>query len=151
WAPPLYRQAVAFLPKTLFLEDALFGRQGDALLSSLQELAAKACNRWDIGPQADPVAARIADQVRRHLDGVLVGPLDVILARAGVLARLERGPAAVAELGNVAMMTCVFDLLATQRWVERNGDVVALTPQGAYAARIAAAYGVTVSYIPMVT
>ena len=151
WAPPLYSQAVAFLPKTLFLEDALFGRQGDALLPSLQDLAAKACNRWDIGPQADPVAARIADQVRGHLDGVLVGPLVVILARAGVLARLQRGPAAVAELGNVAMMTCVFDLLATQSWAERTGDVVELTPQGAYAAQIAAAYGVTVSYIPMFT
>ena len=76
----------------------------------------------------------------------------VILARAGVLARLEQGPVAVAELGgNVAMMACVFDLLATQSWADRTGDVVELTPQGAYAAQIAAAYGVTVSYIPMFT
>ncbi len=147
WAPPLYSQAVAFLPKTLFLEDALFGRQDDALLPSLQDLVAKASGRWDIAPQVDPVAAKIADQVRRHLDGVLVGPLMVILARAGVLARLEQGPVAVAELGgNAAMMACVFDLLATQGWAERTGEVVELTPQGAYAAQIAAAYGVTVSY-----
>ena len=152
WAPPLYRQAVAFLPKTLFLEDALFGRQDDALLPSLQDLVAKAANRWDIAPQTDPVAVRIADQVRRHLDGVLIGPLMVILARAGVLARLQEGPVGIAGLGaNAAMMTCVFDLLATQGWTERTADVVRLTPQGAYAAQIAAAYGVTVSYIPLFT
>ena len=152
WAPPLYRQAVAFLPKTLFLEDALFGRQDDALLPSLQDLVDKAGNRWDIAPQTDPVAARIADQVRRHLDGVLVAPLMVILARAGVLARLKDGPVAIAEMGgNAAMMTCVFDLLATQGWAERTAHVVTLTPQGAYATQIAAAYGVTVSYIPLFT
>ncbi|HKB11799.1 MAG TPA: hypothetical protein VKD69_14150 [Vicinamibacterales bacterium] len=152
WAPPLYRQAVEFLPKTLFLEDALFGRQDDALLPSLQDLVARAGNRWDITPQTDPVAARIADQVRRHLDGVLIGPLMVILARAGVLTRLKEGPAAIPTLGaNTAMMTCVFDLLATQGWAQRAADVVTLTPQGAYAAQIAAAYGVTVSYIPLFT
>jgi hypothetical protein len=152
WAPPLYSQAVAFLSKTLFLEDELFGRQDATLLPALQGLVARAGDRWNIAAQADPVAAKIADQVRRHLDGVLVGPLMVILARAGVLARLERGPVAVAELGgDVAMMACVFDLLATQSWAERTGDVVELTPQGAYAAQIAAAYGVTVSYIPMFT
>jgi len=152
WAPPLYRQAVAFLTKTLFLEDALFGRQGDALLPSLRDLVDRAGRRWEIGPQADPVSAKIADQVRRHLDGVLVAPLVVILARAGILARLEQGPVAIADLGgNPAMMTCVFDLLATQGWVERIGDAVALTPAGAYAAQIAAAYGVTVSYVPMFT
>jgi hypothetical protein len=152
WAPPLYRQAVAFLPKTLFLEDALFGRQDDALLPSLHDLVTKARHGWDIAPPADPVATKIAEQVRRHLDGVLVGPLIVILARAGVLARLERGPVAVPELGgSVAMMMCVFDLLATQGWATRTGDIVELTPPGAYVAQIAAAYGVTVSYIPMFT
>jgi hypothetical protein len=143
---------VAFLPKTLFLEDALFGRQDGALLPSLQDLVARARNRWDIGPQTDPVGSKVAAQVRRHLDGVLVGPLVVILARAGVLGRLAQGPLPIAALGgNAAMMTCVFDLLATQGWAERTGDVVALTPEGAYAAQIAAAYGVTVSYIPMFT
>jgi len=151
-APPLYRQVVAFLPKTLFLEDALFGRQDAALLPSLQDLVAKARDRWDIGAEADPAASRVASQVRRHLDGVLVGPLVVILARAGVLGRLAQGPIPIPALGgNAAMMTCVFDLLATQGWTERTGDVVALTPEGAYAAQIAAAYGVTVSYIPMFT
>jgi hypothetical protein len=152
WAPQLYRQIVAYLPKTLFLEDALFGGQDDALLPSLQDLVAKAGSGWNIAIPPSPVAARIADQVKRHLDGALIAPLFVMLARARVFARLEQGPARIDELGgNLAMMTCAFDLLAMQGWAERTGDVVALTPQGAYAAQIAPAYGVTASYIPMFT
>jgi hypothetical protein len=152
WAPALYGQAAGFLSKTLYLEDSLFGAQQEALLPSFKDLVVKAAHHWGVGPQAHPVAAAAADQLRRHLDGVLVGPVMVILSRAGVLAKLEDGPAPLASLGgNTAMMACVFDLLATQHWAERNGDSVALTPHGAYAVQIAASYGVTVSYIPMFT
>lgn len=153
WAPALYGQAAAFLAKTLFLEDSLFGtHEEEALLPSLQDLVVKAKHRWGIGQQAHPVAAGVAEQLRRHLDGVLVGPMMVILARAGILARLEAGPAPVAALGgNTAMMDCVFDLLTSLHWMERKGGAVALTPHGAYAAQIVSSYGVTVSYIPMFT
>lgn len=152
WAPPLYGQAAAFLSKTLYLEDSLFGAQQDALLPSFKDLVVKAAHHWGIGPQAHPVAAATADQLRRHLDGVLVGPVMVILSRAGVLARLEQGPVPLTALGgNPAMMACVFDLLATQHWAERKDDTVEVTAHGAYAAQIAASYGVTVSYIPMFT
>ncbi len=152
WAPPLYGQAAAFLSKTLFLEDALVGKEEEGLLPSLQELVEKAKYRWGVGPQAHPVADKVADQLRRHLDGVLVGPVMVILARNGVLARLEQGPAEIAALeGNTQMLGCVFDLLVTQHWVERSGDTVSLTPHGIYAAQIATSYGVTVSYIPLFT
>jgi hypothetical protein len=141
-AQALFGPAVAFLPKTLFLEDSLFGRQDEALLPSFADLVARATSRW----------GGAAEQLRRHLDGVLVGPVMVILARAGVLGRLQQGPAPLPALGgNASMLSCVFDLLATQHWVTRSGDTVSLTPQGVYAAQIAASYGVTVSYIPMFT
>ncbi|MBI4265108.1 MAG: class I SAM-dependent methyltransferase [Acidobacteria bacterium] len=152
WAPTLYGRAAAFLPQTLFLEDSLFGAGQGAPLPSLQDLVLKAERGWDIESRAHPAAARVADQLRQHLDGVLVGPVMVILSRAGVLARLARGPVDVEALGgNRPMLDCVFDLLAQQHWIERTSDAVALTPQGAYAAQIATSYGVTVSYIPMFT
>jgi hypothetical protein len=152
WAPPLYSQVAAFLTKTLFLEDSLFGQQEAALLPSLQDLVAKAKYRWGIGEQRHPVAAAVAEQLRRHVDGVLIGPIMVILARAGIFARFEQGPVPLASLGgNPAIMACVLDLLATQHWAERKEDALELTPHGVYAARIAASYGVTVSYIPMFT
>ena len=152
WAPPLYSEAATFLPKTLFLEDSLFGASTEALLPSLQELVTRAKDRWSIGPQAHPVEAKVADQLRRHLDGVLVAPTMVVLARGGVLARLEGQRADVNALGaNPATLSCLVDLLATQGWVTREGDLVELTPQGAYASQIATAYGVTVSYIPLFT
>jgi hypothetical protein len=152
WAPPLYGDVAAFLPKTLFLEDALFGGAADSLLPSLQELVTRAKYRWGIGAQAHPVAARVADQLRRHCDGVLVGPAMVDLARAGVLDRLGQGAADVAALGaNAGTVSALMDLLATQGWVRREGDRVELTPHGAYAAQIATSYGVTVSYVPLFT
>jgi hypothetical protein len=152
WAPTLYGDVVAFLPKTLFLEDALFGGTGESLVPSLQELVTRARYRWGIGAQAHPVAAKVADQLRRHCDGVLVGPALVVLARGGVLARLEQGPVDIARLGaNVNTLSCLLDLLVTQGWVQRGGDQVQLTPHGIYASRIATSYGVTVSYIPMFT
>jgi hypothetical protein len=43
----------------------------------------------------------------------------------------------------------LFELLATQGWLERDGDSVRLTSRGMYAAQIATSYGVTVSYLPM--
>jgi hypothetical protein len=152
WAPPLYNEAAAFLAKTLFLEDSLFGAAGGSLLPSLQELVTKAKYRWGIGAQAHPVAAKVADQLRRHLDGVLVGPAVVVLARGGVFARLEQGPVEISALGaNAATLSCVLDLLATQGWVQREGDAAALTPHGQYLSQIATSYGVTVSYVPLFT
>ncbi len=152
-APPLlYRAVASFLPKTLFLEDSLFGTAEEPLLPSLKELVTKARDRWDIGEHANPSTARVAEQLRRHLDGVLIGPAMVVLARAGVLARLACGPVDIHDLGaHSATIGCLLELLETQGWARCAGDTVELTAHGVYASQIATSYGVTVSYIPMFT
>jgi hypothetical protein len=79
-----------------------------------------------------------------------VGPAIVALARGGTFAQLERGPLDLETLGgNRASLALIFDLLATQGWVERDRDRVHLTPCGLYAAQIGTSYGVTVSYLPL--
>jgi hypothetical protein len=149
-AAPLYGQALSFVPKAFFLEDFLFGASDEPLLPSLRYLASRARERWGVAPQRDPVAARVCDQVRRHVDGIVIGPAMVALARAGVLRQLETEPASLNELsGNRASLACVFELLATQGWVALDENSVSLTPCGHYAAQIATSYGVTVSYLPM--
>src|SRR5439155_3338287 len=96
--------------------------------------------------------------VRRHLDGLLVGPVMVALARGGIIGDLERGPVDLRALSaRRPSLACVFDLLATQGWVRvgmgqgkgQAKDSVELTACGRYAAQIASAYGVTVSYLPL--
>jgi hypothetical protein len=147
---PLYREVISFIPKALFLEDFLYGKFDGPVLPSLQSLVARAKERWLVESPDDPVAARVAENIRGHLDGVLIGPAMVALARGGVLAQLEQGAVETRSLaGNQASLNCLFDLLATQGWLERDGDSVRLTSRGLYAAQIATSYGVTVSYLPM--
>jgi len=149
-APPLYEEVLSFLPKVVFLEDFLFGRSDQPLLPSLEALVQRAKDRWGLGFEGDPGTRRICGPLRRHLDGILVGPAMVALARGGIFAQLEAGPVEIQNIhGNQGTLSCVFDLLATQGWVEREQNTVRLTSSGQYAATLATSYGVTVSYVPL--
>ncbi|PYR11285.1 MAG: hypothetical protein DMG00_10515, partial [Acidobacteria bacterium] len=125
-ALPLYRQVTAsFLPKALALEDFLVQPSDELFIASVGDLVALAQNGWGIAPS-------------------------VALARGGILARLTEGPLDLRSMSaSAASVGCLFDLLSTTGWVERAGHIVQLTGCGRYAAHIASAYGVTVSYQPM--
>lgn len=149
-APPLYEEALCFLPKAVFLEDFLFGKSDQPLLPSLEALVQRAKDRWGLECEGDPSTARVRGQIRRHLDGILVGPAMVALARGGVFAQLEAGPVEIQNIhGNQGSLSCIFDLLATQGWAVREHNAVRLTSSGQYAATLATSYGVTVSYVPL--
>jgi len=149
-APPLYEEVLSFLPKVVFLEDFLFGGSDQPLLPSLEALVQRAKNRWGLGLEGEPDTENIRIQLRRHLDGILVGPAMVALARGGIFAQLEAGPVEIQNIqGNHGSLSCVFDLLGTQGWVVREQDTVRLTSSGKYAATLATSYGVTVSYVPL--
>ena len=150
WAPLPYGQVNSFIPKAIFLEDFVFGKSDEPVLPSLQALVRRAKERWGIPPQSDPAAERVCEQIRRHLDGALLGPAMVALTRGGVFALLESGPVNLHGLpGNRASLNCLLDLLAMEGWVARDAQGISLTPCGRYAAQIAASYGVTVSYLPL--
>jgi hypothetical protein len=149
-APLLYGEALSFVAKAVFLEDFLFGASDRPVLPSLQELVRRSKERWSLEPDADPVVSRVRNQIREHLDGLLIGPAMVALARAEILTQLEQRPVDVnAIAGNRASLGCIFDLLATQDWIVRDKNSVSLTACGRYAAQIATSYGVTVSYLPL--
>jgi hypothetical protein len=140
-AHPLYRHVTeSFLPKALVLEGFLVGPSDESFIASVGDLVALAQKGWGIAP----------DRIRGHLDGMLVAPAMVALARGGILARLTEEPLDLRSMSaSAASVGCLFDLLSTTGWVERAGPVVRLTRCGRYAANIASAYGVTVSYLPM--
>jgi hypothetical protein len=104
WAPRLYGQVTPFLSKTQTLKASLFESAEAPLLPLFKNLVFKAANGWGIGPQTHPVATAVAEQLREHLDGVLIGPIMVNLSRAGVLARLFHGPIPITSLGGNAAM-----------------------------------------------
>lgn len=149
---PLYHDVVSFIPKALFLDDFLFGKSEDHALRHLDDLVRRAKERWSVFTDGDTRAAQVHRQTARYLEGLLIGPAMVALAREGVFDRMLGAPQGV-ELdmisANRAALECVFDLLELQGWVVRPGARASLTREGRYAAQIAASYGVTVSYLPM--
>jgi hypothetical protein len=149
-APEPYREVVSFIPMAIFLDDFLFGKSQGSFLPSLQILVEKAKEGWGIDSPGGEPAARIYRRTRQHLNGMLIGPAMVALARRGVLDRLTQGPLELKSIdANQSCLSCLMDLLAAEGWVVRELNRIRLTATGRYAAQIAAAYGVTVSYIPM--
>jgi hypothetical protein len=73
-APLLYGEVLSFVAKAVFLEDFLFGASDRPVLPSLQELVRRSKERWGLQPDADPVVSRVQNQIREHLDGMLIGP-----------------------------------------------------------------------------
>jgi hypothetical protein len=158
-APLLYGEVLSFVAKAVFLEDFLFGASDRPVLPSLQELVRRSKEHWGLLPDADPVISQVRNQIREHLDGMLVGPAMVALARADILAQLQQRPVDLNDIAaNRASLSCILDLLAAQGWVAlessardnaRDKNSVSLTACGRYAAQIATSYGVTVSYLPL--
>ena len=162
-APLLYGEVLSFVAKAVFLEDFLFGASDRPVLPSLQELVRRSKERWGLLPDGDPVVSQVRNQIREHLDGMLIGPAMVALARADILAQLQLRPVDLNDIAaNRASLTCILDLLAAQGWVAlesstrdnvrdnaRDKNSVSLTACGRYAAQIATSYGVTVSYLPL--
>lgn len=148
-APLLYGEVLSFVAKAVFLEDFLFGVSDRPVLPSLQELIRRSGERWGLQPDADPVVSRVRNQIREHLDGLLIGPAMVALARADILAQLEHPVDLNSISANRASLACILDLLAAQGWIQRDKNSLSLSPCGCYAAQIATSYGVTVSYLPL--
>jgi hypothetical protein len=143
-------EVISFLPKAIFLEDFLFGKSSETILPSLETLVLRARDHWGLVSLEGSFQAEVSHQVCQYLDGVLVGPAMVALARGGIFAQLERGPLDLDTLGgNRASLTRIFDLLEIQGWMVREHNSVSLTACGLYAAQIATSYGVTVSYLPL--
>jgi SAM-dependent methyltransferase len=147
-----YGEAVAFIPRALFIDDFLFGGSGPSSVAQFDDIVGIARAGRSLVTAADPMQVKMHRQAAVYMEGLLVGPVMVALAREGVLERLLGSADAVplAKLGgNAAALTRVFELLALLGWASLDDEHVQLTRDGRYAAQIASSYGVTVSYLPL--
>src|SRR5262245_27202363 len=88
-AAPRYRHVTAsFLPKALLLDDFLLRPADEGFMASLADLVALAQSGWGIASPPDSTVAEIHGRIRGHLEGMLVAPAMVALARGGFFAQL---------------------------------------------------------------
>ncbi len=149
-APGLYNQALSLVPTTAALEKALLDSPDESSARALEEFARKSRAGWleRTREDDDSAASAVQRQVRNHVDGLLVGPAMVVLARNGILAQMQGGSFDLTGSRSSRTVVAVFDVLETLGWLHSESGSVRLTPSGRYAAQIAHSYGVTVSYRP---
>jgi len=94
-------------------------------------------------------ASGIQEQVLKHIEGCLVGPIIVQLGMNGMFHKyfMETSFQAIEFHKNPDNFEKILDFLSDLGWFTKNNQNYKFTESGLYFARRAASYGVTVSYL----
>jgi SAM-dependent methyltransferase len=92
----------------------------------------------------------VQQQVLKHIEGILVGPTIVHLGMSGMFHKyfMEASFRAEEFHKDPESFGEILDFLSDLGWFDRKGHTYRFTEKGLFFAQRAAAYGVTVSYIP---
>jgi len=143
-----YADVVAFLPVAARMDAYLFEDLEVGAGPDLRVLVERHFGRWGLEPTGDPDVDVVQKQILLHIEGVLLGPVLVALGMRGLLARYAIDASAIAaeDFGADPVRIAPFlDLVEHLGWIEGGR----LTEAGRFHFARAAAYGVTVSYLPM--
>lgn len=96
------------------------------------------------------VTLEIQQQIERHIEGVLVGPLIVFLGMDGMFHKyfMEASFSAEEFHEDPESFSKILDFLYYLGWFTKSNEHYKFTNKGFFFARRSSAYGVTVSYIP---
>lgn len=99
---------------------------------------------------ADENTQRIENQIKTHIEGVLVGPITVFLGMDGMFHKyfMEASFSADEFHEDPIKFSKVLDFLTFLGWFHKKAETYRFTDKGLFFARRSSAYGVTVSYIP---
>lgn len=145
---PLYADAVGLLTLSGHFHPRRFEQKPYEVL---REIFLRYFDRYGLPAAEDPAVRRLQDQVLAHIEGILVGPTVVHLGMGGMFHKyfmeasfrpeeFHHHPASFREL---------LQFLARMGWFEEHNESFRFTPKGLFFAQRASAYGVTVSYIPL--
>lgn len=102
------------------------------------------CSNTYIG--SDQEEKLVGEQMLKHIEGIIIGPISVHLGMKGVFERSLAKDAF--EPKDFDGYFSIFDELG---WFAQNNDRFQFTEKGRFFAERASAYGVTTSYAPMLT
>ncbi|PQB04894.1 class I SAM-dependent methyltransferase [Aureitalea marina] len=92
----------------------------------------------------------IEEQIKKHIEGVLIGPITVLLGMEGMFHKyfMEASFRADEFHEDPISFSKILDFLTFLGWFEKRNEHYRFTDKGLFFARRSSAYGVTVSYIP---
>ena len=95
-------------------------------------------------------ALQIEYQIKKHIEGVLIGPITVMLGMEGMFHKyfMEASFRADEFHEDPISFSKILDFLTFLGWFEKRNEHYRFTDKGLFFARRSSAYGVTVSYIP---
>ena len=116
----------------------------------LNELFSKYKSKFGIQFSDDAKIRTIQEQVLYQIEGVLVGPTIVMLGMTGMFHKyfMETSFRPEEFHKNPECFKEILDFLTNLDWFTKKNDNYQFTETGLFYAKRAAAYGVTVSYIP---
>ncbi len=92
----------------------------------------------------------IQKQIVRHIEGVIIGPITVLLGMDGMFHKyfMEASFSPEEFHEDPVSFSKILDFLCYLEWFTKNNDHYKFTQKGLFFAKRSSAYGVTVSYIP---
>ncbi|MFN4080323.1 MAG: class I SAM-dependent methyltransferase [Saprospiraceae bacterium] len=106
---------------------------------------------YGLPTEGSDLALETRSQMLRHIEGIIVGPTIVHLGMGGMFHKyfMEASFRAEEFHKDPESFCVILDFLAELGWFEEKNRTYRFTDKGLFFAQRAAAYGVTVSYIPM--
>jgi hypothetical protein len=144
-----FERIVSFLPMAANMDTFLMGGSVPDAPVDVDELVAAMGRAWDL---PDDMPPDIRAFLIRQVNGILVGPVMVVLKDVGVFDRIALAGDRVKLVdlpGSPDRLKAAFRILEQPGWAVLEGEFVSLTTRGAYAASKAWCYGTMVSYAPL--
>lgn len=140
----LYQDAVQLLHYSVnFPHDNI----GPDAFSALERLFLEFQNHFGL---QTPTKNSVEAQILKHIEGVIVGPIIVLLGVNGLFHKyfMEASFRAQEYHKNPESFKKILDFFSYLGWFIKKKDTYRFTDEGLFFAKRASAYGVTVSYIP---
>lgn len=145
---PLYLKAVSFQKKYTDIKNRIVE---SSFIEEFTQLTDSLKNNFGITLSEDPDEKRVQEQILKHIEGCIIGPIIVYLGMTGMFHKyfMETSFQAAEFHKNEENFEIILDFLAHLDWFKRFKNNYKFTETGLYFAKRAASYGVTVSYLPL--
>lgn len=144
----LYSKVIPFLKKSVDIKNLI---TETTFIEEFTQLADSVKNNFGITISEDPEEKKVQEQILKHIEGSIIGPLIVYLGMTGMFHKyfMETSFQAAEFHKNYENFEVILDFLTHLDWFTKNGSNYKFTETGLYFAKRAASYGVTVSYLPL--